>query len=165
MSAADSRAPRGAAVVREGDEVRITVRWFQPIVILFFVMILFMAVPPVILMIGGESAGMVGLIPIGLLLYWNVAQVVNRTDIVIGRTLAVRHGPLPWFGQADVPLDRVTGVELHTVVRRRGGGRRMDAVAVAYGDRIRLAPGRTNEVIDWVARTVKQELDARRAAA
>lgn len=117
-AALERTAPRGPVempkrfrVERLGSELKITRRWFSPI---FFFLVFFCLLWDGFLVVWYLNAGAAGivfmlfpLIHVGVgvgLSYFTVCGFVNSTHVAANyESLRVRHGPLPWPGNRDVP--------------------------------------------------------------
>lgn len=55
--------------------------------------------------------------------YWALCGVFNHTVIRIGRTVSIRHGPLPWPGSRTLPADQVRQVYVRKRISHYGRGR------------------------------------------
>ncbi len=102
-------------------------RWFQGMAVAGIFAALVMALPAVVLSLGGEPGmALVPAVPACALLYWSLANVLNRTRIVYGSSLSVTHAPLPWPGTFEARSEEVGAFELREVRfrRRRSWGSR-----------------------------------------
>jgi hypothetical protein len=109
--------PKGFAVSREDGMLTVTRRWFSPAAL---AMVFFCIVWDGFLVAwyaGAIAAGSLtmGLFPIlhlaaGVwITYMTLAQLLNTTALYVGGgKLKVRHGPLPWPGQHDLPTAELT---------------------------------------------------------
>ena len=132
--------PRSIRVEDDGRGVRIVRRWFSPA---YFVLLLFCVLWNGILVVfyraivASGAPGFVALFPIvhvavGLgLTYFTIAGFVNRTVVTVepGRTLTIRHGPLPWPGARDLDPDDLA--QLFVVSTRKPDDERSRSPAYA----------------------------------
>jgi hypothetical protein len=99
--------------------------------------------------------------------YWTLTAFVNRTTIRLGRTLSVRHAPLPWPGGLDVDFARIEGFDLQPYLAyRRGRWRRVGSlfcVRLTGGLVHRLLPASHDiDTLERVREALIEVLQARR---
>ncbi len=150
----------------------VRVAWFQAMGVVGLLASLVMALPAVVLGLGGEDAGMalIAAVPAALLLYWSLATVLNRATITLtDRWLTVRSGPIPWPHGFEAGIDRIERVELREIRAVRRGRtyvRGYDSVAIVNGLPQRLAPGVTDRARHtFVVETLTAAIAKHRAAA
>lgn len=69
------------------------------------------------------------------LFYWSIASLLNRTTIVVdGRTLSVRHAPIPWPGGRDLDADRIQQLFVRSSLHRGKHGTRTSYALCANVD-------------------------------
>ena len=110
--------PEGIAVVEDGRTLRITRRWFHPM--LFFLLFFCIAWDSFLIfwysMALGVGSGPFSIIAVifpvvhvavGVgLTYFTLAGFLNRTSIeAASGELTIRHGPIPWRGNRSIPVD------------------------------------------------------------
>jgi hypothetical protein len=123
--------PSGIEVQNNARELRLVLRWFSPVYIFLAVFSLFWIGFLVIwysMAIGGPV--IFQLFPLlhvaaGIgLAYATLAGFLNRTTITVERGhLSVRHGPIPWNGNRELPADALEQLycQEHVTHSRNGG--------------------------------------------
>jgi len=123
--------PKGFAVVDFGTTLEITRRWFSPVFLFLFVFCIFwngfmLVWHGIALTTGMWPMSCFGLIhtAVGVgLAYFTVAGFVNRTVVRAGRgTIEVRHGPLPWPGNKNLPSGQIDQLYCKETVSRGKNG-------------------------------------------
>ena len=140
------------------------VRWFEGVAVGGFFSGMLMALPAVLLTSGPWMMGL-ALVPVLVILYWTLTGIINRTTIVYGKRLTVRHGPLPLMGTLDVPSDHVTAFELREWRARhsRGGSSHWEALAIVDGTPHLLLPGvQAHAENKWLVDVCQRALAARK---
>jgi hypothetical protein len=150
-------------------KLRIVRRWFAftHLVVLGFAFFwnLFVGVWMIRALVGNAETMAIFAIPhfvVGIvLLYVGLTGLLNRTVIEIDRgTLTVRHGPIPAWGNRDIPVHELK--QLFTLEKRGGkGGRSYELLAVAHtGPTITLAKGMTDpQQALYLERLIEEHLE------
>ena len=88
---------------------------------------------------------------IGLgLTYWSLGRVINRSEIRLQNgSLSVRHKPLPWRYQADLPTDSILAVNQESYYTRSHSGHTTGGIGISIQSSIR------NERLVAIVRTKK----------
>lgn len=144
--------PSTIQVQDDGTNLRLTYRWFRPVIILLAILCLFWIVPALIFFAGASMSrapcfllSMSGLhVASGLALaYYTLTQFVNSTtvDVTAGR-LRIQHGPLPLLGPQDVDVRQLEQLYCKEVVHRGRG-----APAVRYTLFARTRSGRSIKLV------------------
>lgn len=100
-------------------------------------------------------------VAVGLCLaYFTAAMFVNTTEIVVANgVLAVRHGPLPWFGNREIPTDSLEQLYCDEHVSRTRNG-----ITITYSVRARGRDGRMLKLVTGLperdqAMYIEQEIE------
>lgn len=162
--------PRGIEEMPAGQGVAYERRWFS---FMFIFMIFFCAVWNGFLLfwyLTAWGAGMAVMllfpllhVAVGLgITYYTICGFVNRTRVTLDRDrLTVRHGPLPWPGNRDVPISRIRQLYTEQQVHSSRNGThltyRLSAV-MDDGSSLKLLSGIDSAE---VPRYLEQELESR----
>ena len=128
--------PKGVAVEDLGHSLRITRRWFSPVfVFLLFFCILWDSILVFwyTMAVGGDAPGPFRLfacifpilhVAVGVgLTYFTIAGFLNRTVIeAADGMLTIRHGPVPWPGNHNIPTDDVDQLYCEEHISRTKNG-------------------------------------------
>lgn len=109
--------PSRFTIDERGSELIITRRWFSSVIVFFIFFCLFwdgFLVVWYIIAFTGQSPLIMKIFPIGHLavgvgLTWfTIAGVFNRTTIAVNYDrLSIRHRPIPWFGNREIPANHI----------------------------------------------------------
>jgi len=171
-------------VEEDGATTRIAWRWFNPLTHLFLLFFCvawdgFLLFWYGIAFTVGEEAGPASLImvlfpiahvAVGVgLTYYTLAGFINRTRVEVSRNhLTIRHGPLPWKGNQDLPGRQLTQLYGEEVVSRGKNG-----VTVTYdllaldreGRKVKLLTGLTDkDQVLYLEQTMERRLGIEDAA-
>jgi hypothetical protein len=113
---ADVAMPKSISMAESDSELRITRKWYTPMAFFMIAIALAWNAVMVVWLISAIKSGTWGMFAMGsihgcvglFLIYFTVALFVNKTEIKVdSRSLSVKHGPLPWRGDATLPADMV----------------------------------------------------------
>ena len=142
--------PPSITVEEESGEVTYRRRWFHRGILgfpLFWIFCGGVAIGMYDVETAGGSVSIVTLLVAALTLlmvYSNIAHVTNTTTVRLGREmLTVRHGPLPWSGNVDLPTPEIRQLFCEETIRRLG--RRIPVPS--YGLYAVMADGRKVKVL------------------
>jgi hypothetical protein len=100
------------------------------------------------------------------LAYFAISSLINKTDVIISSSrVRCLSGPLPWWGNRDLPAGDIHG----TSVRERRGNRGSVSYAVMYVDaenreHTLLIPTPRREQADFIATSIREILGLGEAA-
>ncbi|HYW06441.1 MAG TPA: hypothetical protein VE913_05770 [Longimicrobium sp.] len=143
--------PAGLTISTDGGELRMERRWYTWVALLaafFCVMWLgvFVFWYLLVYMHPSRAVSLLALLHAGsglILVYATVALFINRTLIVVnGADVTIRHGPLPWLGNRDIPAAGVEQLHCERHVTRTRGG-----TTITYSVLARAADGRATTLV------------------
>lgn len=154
--------PDGITVEDYGHGIKMSRRWFSPV--LFFLLFFCIAWDSFLIFWYSMAFGMFGRGPgaFGLLFiifpiahvavgvgltYFVIAGFLNRTTIEVAQDeLRVRHGPVPWKGNRDVPVDDIDQIYCQEEAQRTSNG----GSNSRYKVNLVLKDGRKLELLGWL---------------